>query len=142
MSEYREIEFVNVKAVKNILRGYDDILDLIDQLQIMTVRYSTNDENDVTIGFPEENEIAVKLEYTAGKRIDFLKEELTDEAKEILFGRKDAKIVVRCGECECGEPDADPQNDGKKYVWCKHWHAWKPENGFCDMGKKKKEAEK
>ena len=55
-------------------------------------------------------------------------------------GDKDCLIkgeLVQCGECECGEPDEEPQNDGKKYVWCKRWHAWRPEDGFCDLGKRK-----
>lgn len=47
--------------------------------------------------------------------------------------------LVQCGECERREPDEEPQNDGKKYVWCKYWRVWKPEDGFCDVGRTKGE---
>ena len=52
----------------------------------------------------------------------------------------DAVPVVRCGECKHFiEPDEEPQNGGKKYVWCKYWRVWKPEDGFCDVGRPKGE---
>lgn len=44
---------------------------------------------------------------------------------------------VRCGECKRAELDEEPQNDGEKYVWCKYWCVWKPEDGFCDVGYRK-----
>lgn len=45
--------------------------------------------------------------------------------------------LARCGECKRAESDEEPQKDGEKYVWCKYWRVWKPEDGFCDVGKRK-----
>lgn len=80
---------------------------------------------------------------------EYLKRE--DVRRIVLHNDRDAALaaidalqpveVAHCGECERGTPDEDPQNDGKKYVWCKHWHAWKPEDGFCDLNERKEKAD-
>lgn len=69
-------------------------------------------------------------------RVDAKKE---NDSGEYTFQCKALGELVRCGECERIEPDEEPQNGGKKYVWCKYWRVWKPEDGFCDVGRPKGE---
>ena len=66
---------------------------------------------------------------------------MDDPVKEEFDAVADKCIeLVRCGECKHFiEPDEEPQNGGKKYVWCKYWRVWKPEDGFCDVGRPKGE---